>query len=69
METQEGMAIIREVLVEAERQELLEALKKVNWVEAKAANLLRLPRNSLRYRMRKFRIENRKGRVQHVYVS
>ncbi len=60
VETQEGTAIIREVMVEAERQEVLEALNKVNWAEVEAAKLLHLAPRSLRYRMRKYQIK-RKG--------
>ncbi len=59
-------ATVKDMLEDLERQELINALEKSDWKQARAAKLLGLSRSSLRYKMKKFKCNWRRG---HLSVS
>ena len=59
-------ATVKDMLEDLERQELIKALEKSDWKQARAAKLLGLSRSSLRYKMKKFKCNWRRG---HLSVS
>jgi two-component system, NtrC family, response regulator AtoC len=58
--SQSGSGVLNERLAEVERQMLVTALEKNNWVQTQAAESLGISERVLRYKMHKAGIRNKK---------
>ncbi len=53
------MGSLKERLGEIEKQEILKALKKTNWVKARAARMLGITERMISYKIKKYGIKRK----------